>query len=274
MSRIPIIFFGTSEFGIPTLVELIKKSYNIKAVVTQPGLTPIKKLASQYNIAVVQPTKINISDIIKYKAKLGVLVAYGQIINKKILDHFKYGIINLHPSLLPKYRGPSPIQYAILNNEKETGVTLIKLDEKLDSGPILAQESINITEYDNYISLSDKLSVIGANLIIKTIPDYLNNNIEQIKQNEKRANYSKIIKRSDGEVTINDLKNNSKKALTKLKAYSPWPGIYFIYKNKRYKIIDAHIDEYGKLRIDSIQPEAKKPQTYEAFKNGYPDIMI
>lgn len=276
MKKQPIIFFGTSEFAVPSLKKLIAENYDIKAVVTQPdskAISPVKQIALIHKIPVIQPKKISISDLKKYQADLGILVAYGQIISDNILNSFKLGIINLHPSLLPKYRGPSPIQYVLLNNENATGVSLIKLDHGLDSGPLLAQKQINIANNDDYQSLSNKLSIEGANLIIKIIPAYINKEIKLIPQNNAQATFSKIINRGDAEIRLMDMKKNPKKIISKLKAYTPWPGVYFVYQKKRFKIIKAVLKN-NHLQIEIIQPEGKKPQSMRDFINGYPDIKI
>jgi len=276
MKKQSVIFFGTSEFAVPTLKKLIAESYKIDAVVTQPDIkeiSPIKQIALAHRIPVVQPKKLSLNDLKTYQADLGILVAYGQIINSEILNSFKLGIINLHPSLLPKYRGPSPMQYALLKHEQITGVSLIKLDKDLDSGPILAQKEINIDNDDNYLSLSKKLSTVGANLIINTLPRYINQQIQLTAQDNSQATFSKIINRNDGEVGLADIKNSPQKIITKLKAYTPWPGVYFTHQNKRFKIIKASLSN-NQLRIELIQPAGKKSQSFHDFKNGYPDIKI
>lgn len=276
MKNVSIVFFGTSEFAVPTLTKLLENSFKVDAIVTQPDTkeaSPIKLFAINHKLPVIQPKKLTLADLKKYPADLGVLVAYGQIINQEILKYFKFGIINLHPSLLPKYRGPSPIQYALLNDENITGVSLIKLEKGLDSGPILAQKIINITKNDYYLDLSNKLSVAGAELMIDTIPKYLDQQIRLIPQDEAHATFSKIIHRNDGEISLADIKNNPHKIFTELKAFSPWPGIYFTYRNKRFKIIKANLKN-SELQIELIQPEGRKPQSYQDFKNGYPDIKI
>lgn len=276
MNKQSIIFFGTAEFAVNSLKELIANNYEIKAIVTQPDIkeiSPIKKIALEYKIPLVQAKKISANDLVPYQTELGILVAYGQIISVDILANFKLGIINLHPSLLPKYRGPSPMQYALLNNEKITGISLIKLEKGLDSGPILAQKEISIDPDDDYQSLSDKLSMLGANLLIDTIPRYIQNQIKLIPQDQNQATFSKIINRTDGEIKPQDIKTNPDETWDKLRAFTPWPGVYFIHQKKRYKIIKAVFNNH-QLQIQVIQTEGKKPQSIADFRNGYPDIKI
>ena len=269
-----IIFFGTSEIAVPFLKSLLKEELNIVALVTQPDRphpSPIKTIALSNNLPIIQPERLKWADLAPFSPDLGVLVSYGQIINPTILKSLKYGILNIHFSLLPKYRGASPVQETLLNADKQAGVTLMKLSNKMDTGPIVAQESLIINGEDNYLSLIKKLSNLGTELISKNITNYINNKIKLKTQDEKLASYSKIIKREYGEIKLID---NPKKIIQKLKAYTPWPGIYFFWKNKRFKIKKAHLDEQWKLSIDIIQPEGKREMDFEEFKRGYQDFSF
>jgi methionyl-tRNA formyltransferase len=278
MPDLKIIFFGTSEFAVPVLESLLKEKFNIAAVVTQPdkpqgrkqilGSSPVKKTALLHNLPIIQPEKLDEKDIKQYKADLGVLVSYGQILNKKVLHAFPKGIVNIHPSLLPKYRGPSPIQYALLNKEKKTGVSIMKLDEGMDSGDIIAQKTLNISDLDDYLSLHDKLSNLGAQMIQAAIIGYNKEPEKLIHQIEKNASYSKIIIKKDGEIKLSDDIESIKR---KYKAFKFWPGIFFYWKEKRFKIIQAKFSKEH-LSIEIIQPEGKKAMPFSEFLKGYPNF--
>jgi len=275
---IKIVFFGTSNFAVPIMQKLLDLNFNIIAVVTQPdkpqGRTkqcapsPIKLLAQKYHLPVVQPEKINLSDLKNYTADLGVLVAYGQLINPDIIKSFPNSIINIHPSLLPQYRGPSPIQSALLDGCRETGTSLMVLDNNLDTGPIINQKKIIIEPTDDFLSLSGKLAILSADLLAVSIDKYIDKKIIPISQNNAIATYSQIINKKNGEIKLTD---HPKEIINKLKAFTPWPGIYFFWKNKRFKILTAHLNN-NKLVIDTIQPEGKKSMTYGEFIKGYRDF--
>ncbi len=284
-----IIFWGTSKFALPILEKLIKKNYQIAALVTAPDkpagrkkeLTPppAKQFAQKHNLLIFQPQKTRqlIPEIKKIKPDLNIVAAYGQIIDKEITQIPKYQSINVHPSLLPKYRGPSPIQTAILNNERETGVTLMIMDEKIDHGPIIAQAKIPISQNDTYLSLEQKLSYLGAKLLIKTIPEYLTGRINPIKQDESKATYCQRITRQDGKIDAK--KETAEQIQNKMRAFFPWPGIWTIINNKRVKIIQAKTSpkkqkaslktKKGYLVLELIQPEGKRIMTGQEFSQGY-----
>lgn len=231
---------------------------------------PVKVCAKKNNLTVFQPDNLSTDLIKKFKVDLGILASYGRLIKKEIIDCFPLGIINIHPSLLPKYRGPSPIQYALLNGEKITGVSLIKLVEKMDAGPILAQQSMKIQKSDNYQTLHAKLAKMGADLLINYLKSDRFVGPKENQQNEDKATFSHIIKKSDGEIKLTD---DPKAIILKLKAYTPWPGIYFHWKKKRFKILKASINK-NKLIIESIQPEGKRPMPYAEFIKGYKDFIF
>jgi methionyl-tRNA formyltransferase len=289
MKKSNIIFLGTPEFAASTLQKLIDENYNICAVITEPDRpsgrgkkilsSPIKQLAQKNNILVLQPTKISKLELENKNLNpdLAIVVAYGQIIPNEILKIPKMGFINIHPSLLPKYRGPSPIQAAILNGDDTTGVTIIKLDEKMDHGEIIS--SSELTRLDsqkarleaqslklcNYNNLSNDLSKLGADLLIKVLPDYLSNKIVLKDQDHSKATFTKLIKKSDG------LINWSEKVETidrKIRAYNPWPGTYTILNGKILKICSAHV-ENNKLTIYKVKMEGKNQVLWQDFVRGY-----
>ena len=300
--RYKVVFFGTPEFSVPVLQALVKNNWAVSLVVTEPDkpfgrkkiLTPppIKKTAEKYNLLVYQPKKIiNLkSSFINLKPDLIILTAYGKIIPKEILEIPVYGALCLHPSLLPKYRGPSPIQTTILNGDKTTGVTLFKMDEKIDHGPILAEQELKILnpklEIRNKFQiinsqittevLSQILSKVSAEVLLKTLPNYLESKIKPKKQNEKKASYTKLIKKEDGHVDKSEIRNpKSEKELKeierKIRAFYPWPKVWTIVNNKRVIIHKAHLENF-KLSLDIVQPEGKKPMKYEDYLKGNPKI--
>lgn len=293
-----IIFFGTPEFAVPSLKALLSKGEKILLVVTQSdkpkgrGKTvqpsEIKKIALQYGLPISQPEKIKNENFIK-KLKLlnpefGIVVAYGKILPKEILETPKYGCINLHASLLPKYRGAAPIQWALIKGEKITGVTTMIIDEGLDTGPILLQKEVPISDEDNAESLSKKLSVIGAELLIETI-DKMRKGIIIPKPQTGEISYAPQLKKEDGKINWND---SAKKIFNLIRGTYPWPCAYSFLKNERVKIIKTEVLEgnasaglivkaknelivgtgNGLLRILLIQPEGKKIMTAKEFISG------
>jgi len=207
-----IIFMGTPEFGAIILEGLIKANYKLVLVITAPDKpvgrkqiltpSPVKVVAQKYKIPILQPEKIQeaIAEIRATSPGLVIVAAYGQILPKEILDIPKYGCLNFHPSLLPKYRGPSPIQYAILNGEKKTGVTIMLMNEKMDHGPILAQSALIVEEDETGQSLHNKLANLGARLLMETIPKWQKGMIKPQPQDEKKVTFTKILSREDGKI--------------------------------------------------------------------------
>jgi len=276
-SKTNIIFIGTSEFAVSILEDLIKSSlFNISAVITAPdrpagrkkelNLSPIKKTALKHKLKVFQPEKIIRikKEISTIKPILIVLASYGQIIPKDILEIPTLGIINIHPSLLPKYRGSSPIQTAILNGDKYTGISIMLIDEKVDHGPIIAQLKVPILSSDNKIVLEKKLSKKSAKFLIKILPKYLKKQIKPKTQDKSKASYTKILTRQDGKI---DWGESAKSIAQKVKAFYPWPGAWTIINNKRVKILKAKVVN-KKIKLEIVQPEGKKPMTGEEFFRG------
>ncbi|MGB9743256.1 MAG: methionyl-tRNA formyltransferase [Minisyncoccales bacterium] len=278
-----IIFIGTSEFAAIILEELIKKNYQPILVITAPDKPvgrkqiiappPVKVVANKYNIPVEQSSEIK---NLKLKIKnlnpdLGIVASFGQIIPSEILNIPKFGCLNIHPSLLPKYRGPSPIQAAILNGDKETGVTIIKMTEKVDAGPIVSKIKYKITNNKiNYPELHNQLAKMGADLLIKTIPLWTKEKIKEKLQDEKKASYTKILKKEDGLINWQDPPEVIER---KIRALNPWPGTYTIYHGKMLKILEAEIIN-NQLIIKRVQLEGKKPMEFKDFFRGHPDFNI
>lgn len=233
---IKTIFIGTPDFGAPSLHNLINdKTFDIVSVITQPDkkigrkqeLTApvIKQIALKNNLPVLQPNKIaDITDQIKQLSPdLIIVIAYAQIIPKKILDIPKYGTINVHGSLLPKYRGASCIQAAILNGDKETGVTIMKMDENLDTGPILLKSKILIDNTDTAETLFEKLSELGASILIPAIKDHINNKLQAIPQDNAKSSYVGMLKKSDGRI---DWSKSAIEVERFIRAMHSWPGAF------------------------------------------------
>ena len=282
-NKIKIIFAGTPEFGAIILDGLINAKYSPILVITAKDkpkgrkkiLTPppVKVLAERYRIPVAQPEKIiNLkSQIFDLKPDLMIVAAYGQILPKEILEIPKYGCLNIHPSLLPSWRGPSPIQYTILNGDKKTGVTIIKMTEKVDAGPIVAQKELNfLTGKETFEMLNNKLAKLGAELLIETIPRWLKGEIKLKPQDESKATYSKILTFEDGKI---DWKKPIDYIDRQVRALNPEPGTYTFYKGKILKILETEIQN-NKLIIKKVHLAGKKPMSFEEFLRGHPDFSV
>ena len=269
-----IAFFGTPRFAQIILEKLINSPYKPQIIVTAPDtkvgrgrklvVSQVKQTALKNHLQVFAPANLSgvkgqISDV-----DLAVLAAFGKIISKDILAIFKYGFINVHPSLLPKFRGPSPIQSAITAAEEKTGVTIIKLDKEVDHGPILAQEEIGIEGDDTHASLIEKLGKLGAELLIKTLPEYLEGRLKPKPQDHQKATFTKRITKTDGQI---DPKNPPDPVIfdRMVRAFYPWPGVWLKVKVKSGKVIIIKF-----LPENLIQPEGKRAMTIAEFKNGYP----
>ena len=249
MEKYKIIFLGTPEFAIPSLEGLYEKE-NVIAVVTQPdkpkgrGLklspSPIKTWALSKGLKVLEPLKLKDSQVIEtfksFLPDLIVVCAYGKILPKELLEIPKFGCWNIHASLLPKYRGASPINWAILEGEKETGITIILMDEGLDTGPILLQKKIPILEEDNAITLAKKLSLLGKEAILEAIELHKKGILKPFPQPEEGISYAPILKKEDGFFTFEE---SAKIIERKTKAFLPWPVAFTYYKNKLLKVFSA-----------------------------------
>jgi len=309
---------GTPEFGAIILEGLIEKGFKPVLVISSPDKPvgrkqtitppPTKISAQKHNIPVEQPKKIQDFrlKIENLKPDLIVVAAYNQIIPKEILDIPKYGCLNIHPSLLPKYRGPSPIQTAILNGDKKTGVTIILMDEKVDRGPILSQKTLVIGEKETSQTLLIKLADLGARLLMETIPKWTKKMIKPLPQDESRATYSRILHKNDGQI---NWKRTAERLEREIRAYFLWPGSYTFWKKLgqpiKIDILKARILEstetvsypVGKtlvvpqneigvqcgvglmgrtgnfLVIEKMKMEGKKEMSSEDFLRGYPDFI-
>jgi len=287
----PTIFFGSEENSVIILKKLISLPYlKIVAVVTQPPRpkgrkqiltpTPVNQFAQKHHLTILTPQKLD-QKVINYfnkgkKPKLGVLAAYGKIIPQKLIDIFSWGIINIHPSLLPQFRGPTPVEMALLSGQKETGVSIFLIDFQIDHGPLLTQTKEKIRLHDNQELLSKRLFKLGAETLANTLPQYLSKQITPTPQNHQKATFTKLLNRDDGYIKYKVLKKainqgglKAIKIERKIRAYYPWPGTFIKLKTKneklkakRMKILKAHL-ENDRLVLEQIQLEGKKPVAWD-----------
>ena len=289
---------GTTIFAVPILKSLYQNGYQVSVVYTQPpkksqrgqkiNKSLIQSLSETLNIKFRTPLSLKNNReeyeyLKKLDADLGIVVAYGQIIPNEILNLTKKGFINIHASLLPKWRGAAPIQRSIINLDKQTGITIMKINNKLDSGPICNSYKIDISNNENAEIISNKLSLLGAEKILDNIDKILDDEIEFKEQNHADATYANKIEKSEGKIDWNSKAEN---IIGKINGLYPSPGAWFIYKGERFKILKAEIsegkgkpgiilDEYFKvacnnksIKILEIQRQGKRPQKIKEFMLG------
>lgn len=214
---------------------------------------------------------MTVADFVHLKsADVGVVINFGHIIPQSVIDHFPFGIVNLHPSLLPRWRGPSPIKSALLYDDSVTGVSLILIDTGLDTGPILAQQAVAIIDGETNIELEARLAEIGAELLIQILPQYVAGRVQSVPQPITGITLSKLIRRQDGELTT---QLSQRDMWNRYRAFQPWPGVFFEYKGRRYKITRAHW-QAEKFMCDEIQPDGKRPMSLADFKRGYAQVSF
>lgn len=267
-----IIFFGTPDFVLPICDALLEiADINVVGVVTAPDKpvgrkqiitpSPIKTWAINNQIPVFHD--IHNSSFINHNSGLGILAAYGQIIPQEIIDLFPKGILVIHPSLLPKYRGASPVQSAILNGDTKTGCSIIKMDEKMDHGPIVYQFEEEIKPKDTSMDLYNRIFTKTAEILKTVVPDYLDGKIVPQEQNHTKATYTKILKKEDGYFGLNN-PPDKEKLDRMIRAYSPWPGVWTLWQEKRIKL----------LPNNRVQTEGKNPIDIEQFKKTNPGFNL
>ncbi|HHW66766.1 MAG: methionyl-tRNA formyltransferase [Epulopiscium sp.] len=251
-----VVFMGTPDFAVPCLQKLIDEKYYIAAVVTQPDrpkgrgkkmvAPPVKELAEKYNIPVFQPEKVRNPEFIEVLRSIApdliVVIAFGQILPKEILDIPTYGCINVHGSLLPKYRGAAPIQWAIINGEKITGVTTMFMDEGMDTGDMILKKEIFIEPEYTAGDLHNIMAPVGAELLKETLDELIRGNIKREKQDENEATYAPMLKKENGLI---DWSQPSYKIVNLIRGLSPWPSAYTFYKDQMIKIWKAEV--YDKI---------------------------
>lgn len=281
MSPIKIIFFGTPHVASYALEELFRAGIVPHMVVTAPdepkgrGLAltppPVKVFAEKKGVPVFQPEKIDdsaITTIKKENPDLFIIAAYGKILPETLLTVPRLGALNIHPSLLPKYRGASPVRDAILSGDSETGVTVIILDAEMDHGPIVAQKTLDIQDAPRARVLEEKLFRIGGEMLASLLPDFVKGKITPVPQNHAHATFTKKWKKQDGLI---DVAGDPIISLRRIRASDGWPGAYFFAERNgekiRVGIVDAHI-ENNELVLDHVIPEGKREMSYTDFLRG------
>ncbi len=292
---------GTPEFALPSLEKLIEEKYDICAVFTKPDKPqgrkriitppPVKVFAQEHGLQVFQPEKLKIRETYDLIKSLNpdaiVVVAYGKILPKNIIDMPKYGCINVHGSLLPRYRGAAPIQWSIINGDKVTGISTMFMDEGLDTGDILLQSKVSINGDETSEELKKRLSVIGADLLIKTLKELENGTLERIKQDDSQATLSPPLDKITGDI---DWQKTAQEIHNLVRGSNPWPIAHTLLRGKNFKIYKSRISTYrsyypGKvistdplivgcgnntsLELLEVQIEGKKRMTASDFSRGY-----
>jgi methionyl-tRNA formyltransferase len=294
-----VVFMGSPEFSVPTLQKLAEE-YTVVGVVTQPDrpagrgrvLTPppVKVLAQELGIEVIQPEKLREPEaqakLHAWTPDLIVVTAFGQILRKSVLELARYGCINVHASLLPRWRGAAPIQAAILHGDSRTGATIMILDPGIDTGPTLAQQPLDILPTDTAETLGQRLSIAGADLLIQTLPAYLDGSIHPQPQEDSGATYAPMLKKEEG---LLDFTQPADVLERRVRAFNPWPGAFIDWQGQPLKIHRAHTrpcdqptpgqrcildglpaiaTSQGCLVIDEVQPAGKRPMPSRDFLRG------
>ena len=295
-----ILFMGTPDFAAGSLKSLIDAGYEITAVVTQPDrpkgrsgqpvFSPVKEVAVAAGIPVLQPVRIKnpeeTAKLLEYPADIYVIAAFGQILSKEILDQPRLGCINVHASLLPRYRGASPIQRVILDGEKETGITIMQMNEGLDTGDILYKKSLELAPDETFETLHDRLMNLGGETLLEALPLIEAGKITPVVQDDSLSTYAPLIKKEDGKINWT---KSSEQLYAQVRAFNPWPGAYTRLDGKVLKIWGAEPAEgkgnagevisvdkksftvacgTGALKIVSLQPEGKKKMDTASFLLG------
>ena len=298
-----IVFMGTPDFAVPSLTRLLA-SHDVAGVVTQPDrpagrkrrlrVSPIKRLARAAGIPLIQPPRIReetaIEALRSWDADVYVVAAYGQILPQALLDLPRQGTVNVHASLLPRWRGAAPIQAAIRAGDQESGVTIMLVDAGLDTGPLLAKRARPLADHETGQSLHDKLSILGAELLMETLPRYLNGEIEPRAQDDSLATYAPQIKKADGKINW----TCSAAAIERLaRAFTPWPGAYTSWHDAQLRILAGRIEEGsaepgrvtevdGDIAVGAgdgfffptrLQLAGKRPLDIADFANGYRNFV-
>lgn len=298
--ELKVVFMGTPEISASTLEAMILDGYKIVAIVSQPDRpvgrkailekTPTKVIGEKYNIPVFQPQKIRLDYqfLVDINPDIIITLAYGQIVPQGLLDIPKYGCLNLHGSLLPKYRGASPIQTALFNNDRVTGVTLMEMIDKMDAGRMYAKEEVLIDDEDNTTSLFIKIGEAAKRLILRELPNYIDGKLVGVTQDESLVTFTKIIKPEDEKICLDFSKE---KIFGLIRGLSDLPGAYLLLNNEKFKIykakilndnIEGNVGEIvradksglvlqsinGQLSLLEVQKQGKKRMDYISFING------
>lgn len=298
-----IVFMGTPDFAVPTLQKLVEH-FDVIGVVTQPDRpagrnrqlqqSPVKQLALAHKIPVFQPDKLRRPDALaalkQWTADVYVVAAYGQILPQEVLDIPPYGSLNVHASLLPRWRGAAPIQAAIRAGDTETGITIMKMDAGLDTGPILTQRSVAITSDETGQSLHDKLALVGGQLMVETLPAYIHGDIQPQSQDDQAYTYAPMIKKEEGHI---DWQQSALMIERLVRAFYPWPGTYALWNDQPVKILAGRADSGhakpgtvveknseiaigtgdGLFYPTQLQLSGRNALPVEAFVRGRPDFV-
>ena len=299
---------GTPSFAVPVLEALLDAGYEVVGVWTRPDRPagrgkqttppPVKRFADEHDIPVFQPVSLKTPEahrqLSAWSPDVIVVAAYGRLIPADILDFPRLGSLNIHPSLLPKYRGPSPVATALLNGEPTTGVTVMKVDEGMDTGPILASVETKVDPGETADALTDRLFRLGAGLLVETLPRWAEGKIEARPQDSSLATTTGLLERSDGEI---DWRQSAERIARQVRAYHPWPGAYTDWEGRRLKIVAARVPNPsaaetlppgkaavlpdgtlavgtgdGALAVDRLQLEGGRAVTAAEFVAGHPSI--
>ena len=293
-----VIFMGTPEFSLPALEELIKNNFNLLTIYTQPpkkskrgqklNVSPIEEFSRKKKLNLRSPVNLNNDEEFKVLKNLSpdvvVVVAYGQIIPKNFLEIPKFGFVNIHASLLPRWRGAAPIQRAIMNQDKKIGVSIMKIEEKLDCGPVLSSKEIELNKNSTFGEIEKKLSVAGADLLFETLKNLRNKKIELKKQDDSKATYAKKISKNETRINWN---LEADEVIAHIHGLSPNPGAWFEHKDDRFKVftaikssssgkpgtvIDGNLNvacKSNSIQILELQKQGKNKQTVKEFLLGY-----
>lgn len=293
-----VVFMGSPDFSLPSLRALAEK-YDVVGVVTQPDRAsgrgrelkapPVKTLALELGIPVIQPEKLRQPEAMEqlraWNPDIIIVAAFGQILRKDVLELPRYGCINVHASLLPRWRGAAPINAAILHGDAETGVTIMQMDVGLDTGPMLSKRSIPLTRQDTAGSVFDRLSTLGADLLVETLPDYLSGKLTPSPQPEEGVTYAPMLKKEEGRL---DFTHPAEELERRVRAFNPWPGVFMDFDGTLLKVHRARvragdaavgqrlIDQDqpaigaggGLLILEEVQPAGKKAMSGKSFLAG------
>jgi methionyl-tRNA formyltransferase len=294
-----IVFMGSPDLA-RTILAKVADSYPVYGIVTQPDrpagrgkqLTPppVKVLAEELGCRIMQPERLrlpeNFAMLKDWAPDIILVAAYGQILRQNVLDLPPLGCVNVHASLLPRWRGAAPVQAAILNGDAATGVCIMKMDAGIDTGPVYSRREVKIEDNDDSLSLTDKLAHTGGELLLETLPSILNGSAETVRQPEAGATYASMLKKEDGQL---DFSKSSRELFNRVRAFYPWPGTFLTWDDQPLKVIKARsIDNLkgnpgdrsihagypvvfcaeGALLLDEVQPAGKKPMHGKVFLNG------
>jgi methionyl-tRNA formyltransferase len=296
-----VVFMGSPDFALPTL-KALAGAYDVVGVVTQPDRAsgrgrelkapPVKRLALELGIPVMQPERLRLAEAMEqlraWAPQLIVVAAFGQILRKDVLELPRYGCLNVHASLLPRWRGAAPINAAILHGDEKTGVTIMQMDVGLDTGPMLSQRSIRLNREDTAGSVFERLSTLGADLLLETLPDYLSGKLTPVPQPEEGVTYAPMLKKEEGQL---DFSHDVHELERRVRAFNPWPGAFMDFDGSLLKIHRARVESGaaavgqrlivqnqpaigargGILIFEEVQPAGKKSMSGKSFLAGARD---